>query len=68
MERLLKQIDLNADDGIAYDEWMAAMLTWRTVRLHDARASFHMRCPPLYVLCVHVDMCSDANAAEVGVG
>lgn len=32
VERLLKQIDLNSDDGIAYDEWMAAMLTWRSVR------------------------------------
>jgi hypothetical protein len=36
VERLLKQIDLNSDDGIAYDEWMAAMLTWRTVRGHNA--------------------------------
>lgn len=33
VERLLRQIDQNADDqGIAYDEWLAAMLTWRTVR------------------------------------
>lgn len=33
VERLLSQIDKDADDGvIAYDEWLAAMLTWRTVR------------------------------------
>jgi calcium-dependent protein kinase len=32
VERLLRQIDKDADDhGIAYDEWMAAMLTWRTI-------------------------------------
>lgn len=32
VERLLKQIDLNSDEGISYDEWIAAMLTWRSVR------------------------------------
>ena len=32
VERLLRQIDLNSDEGIAYDEFLAAMLTWRTVR------------------------------------
>ena len=55
VERLLKQIDLNADDGIAYDEWMAAMLTWRTVRLQMAPS--HLRCRATHHCCAFVWGC-----------
>ncbi len=35
VERLLRQIDTTSEDGgIAYDDWLAAMLTWRSVRDH----------------------------------
>jgi hypothetical protein len=67
VERLLKQIDLNSDDGIAYDEWMAAMLTWRTVRRFHARsATCTVSQIITAVMCAEV--CPNAEALEVSAG